>query len=178
MLVGFSHEKIGTRIGEYLIGKGYRRFGFVWADDERAAIRRRSILEVLGKQGIVDVPTALVPTPASLQLGRQGFAELFAARQDFDVIVCSSDALAQGVITEATVRGMAIPAQLAVMGFGDLDFSAHTSPAISTIHIDKRALGVQAADALVAKIQGSRWPTTSSMSVSTWSSAKPPDFPC
>lgn len=154
MLVGFSHEKIGSRIGEYLIGKGYRRFGFVWADDERAAIRRKSILEVLGRQGIVDAPTALVPTPASLQLGRQGFAELIAARQDFDVIVCSSDALAQGVITEAQVRGMAIPGQLAVMGFGDLDFSAHTSPAISTIHIDKRALGVQAADALVAKIQG------------------------
>ena len=158
MLVGFSHEKIGNKIGEYLIGKGYRRFGFVWADDVRAAIRRKGILDVLSKHGITEVPATLVPTPASLQLGRKGFTDLLATNQEFDVIVCSSDALAQGVMTEANVRGIAIPSQLAIMGFGDLDFSAHTSPAISTVHIDKRALGVQAADALVAKIQGKPLP--------------------
>ena len=40
------------------------------------------------------------------------------------------------------------------MGFGDLDFAAHTSPAISSIHIDKRAIGIQAANALLARIEG------------------------
>lgn len=154
MLVGFSHEKIGNAIGQYLIDKGYRRFGMVWANDERAALRRKGVEEILGKHGITDIPAAMVPTPATLELGRTGLKELLAARQDFDAIVCSSDALAQGAITEAHTRGIAIPAELAVMGFGDLDFSAHTAPSISTVHIDKRAVGVQAANALIAKIEG------------------------
>lgn len=154
MLVGFSHEKIGTAIGQYLIDKGYRKFGMVWANDERAALRRKGIEEVLGKHGISDIPAVMVPTPATLELGRKGLKELLAGQQDFDAIVCSSDALAQGVMTEAYTRGISVPAELAVMGFGDLDFSAHTAPSISTVHIDKRAVGVQAANALIAKIEG------------------------
>ena len=58
------------------------------------------------------------------------------------------------MLTEAQVRGIAVPGQLAIMGFGDLNFSAHTSPSISSIHIDKRAIGIQAANALLARIEG------------------------
>ena len=158
MLVGFSHQKIGETIGRYLLGKGYRRFGLVWADDERAAVRRKGLESVLNEHGIGHVPACLEPLPTTLELGRRGLKALLesghTSGQPFDVIVCSSDALAQGVLTEATVRGISVPGQLAIMGFGDLDFSAHTAPAISSIHIDKRAIGMQAADALLARIEG------------------------
>jgi hypothetical protein len=36
MLVGFSHEKVGETIGEYLLEKGYQRPGLLWAGDARA----------------------------------------------------------------------------------------------------------------------------------------------
>ncbi|MDI5829646.1 substrate-binding domain-containing protein, partial [Salmonella enterica subsp. enterica serovar Kentucky] len=36
----------------------------------------------------------------------------------FDVIVCSSDTLAQGAMMEAESRGLRIPHDLAVIGFG------------------------------------------------------------
>jgi LacI family gluconate utilization system Gnt-I transcriptional repressor len=154
MLVGFSHEKIGNAIGRYLFDKGYRRFGLVWADDERAALRRRGLEDFLHQHGLSNIPAAMVPTPATLQLGREGLTCLLDQRQGLDVVVCSSDALAQGVIVEARERGYAIPAQLAVMGFGDLEFSPFTAPPISTVHIDKRAVGIRAADALITKIEG------------------------
>ena len=57
-------------------------------------------------------------------------------------------------MTEAQVRGIDVPGQLAIMGFGDLDFAAHTAPSISSVHIDKRAIGIQAANALLARIEG------------------------
>ncbi len=154
MLVGFSHQKIGETIGRYLLGKGYRRFGLVWADDERAAIRRKGLESVLNEHGIGPIPACLEPLQTTLELGRRGLKALLDSGQSFDVIVCSSDALAQGVLTEARVRGISVLGQLAVMGFGDLDFAAHTSPAISSIHIDKRAIGIQAANALLARIEG------------------------
>ena len=154
MLVGFSHQKIGETIARFLHGKGYRRFGLVWADDTRAAVRRAGLESVLNEYGVTDIPACTVPIPATLALGRHGLKELLDSGHVFDVIVCSSDALAQGVLTEAHVRGIAVPHQLAIMGFGDLDFSAHTSPSITSIHIDKRAIGIQAANALLARIEG------------------------
>ena len=154
MLVGFSHEKVGETIGRYLIGKGCRRFGLIWADDERANVRKKGLETVLAEHGITDIATAVVPLPTTLGLGRQGLAHLLDAGKSFDAVVCSSDSLAQGVLTEAQARGIAVPHTMRLMGFGDFDFSAHTTPTISSIHIDKYAIGVKAAEALIARIEG------------------------
>ena len=117
MLVGFSHEKVGETIGEYLLEKGYRRPGLLWAGDARATLRKQGLCARLAKNGIDDAPQVEVPLPASLALGRRGLAELLTGGE-FDVIVCSSDTLAQGAIMEAESRGLRVPQDLAVIGFG------------------------------------------------------------
>ena len=154
LLVGFSHEKIGETIARHLLGRGCRNFGLVWADDERAAVRRKGLESVLAEHGIRDIPAAIVPLPSAFGLGRQGLSMLLDTGRPLDVVVCSSDTLAQGVLAEAQVRGIAVPRDMKLMGFGDFDFSAYTVPAISSIHIDKRAIGAKAADALIARIEG------------------------
>ncbi|CAM3470620.1 substrate-binding domain-containing protein [Burkholderia gladioli] len=68
-----------------------------------------------------------------------------------DVIVCSSDTLAQGVLAEAASRGLRVPADLAVMGFGDLSTAAQVFPALSTVRIDGAAIGTSTAEALLAR---------------------------
>lgn len=154
MLVGFSHYAIGEAIGRYLVGKGHQRFGLVWGDDERAQVRRQGLEAVLGQHGIAPPPAQMVPLPSTMKLGREGMRALLDQGGEFDVIVCSSDPLAHGVIIEAQEHGLAVPRQLAVMGFGDFDFAEQTRPAISSVHIDKRAVGVKAAQALIARIEG------------------------
>ncbi len=104
MLVGFSHEKVGETIGEYVLEKGYQRPGLLWAGDARAMLRKQGLCARLAKKGLDDAPQVEVPLPASLALGRRGLAELLAA-SEFDVIICSSDTLAQGAIMEAESRG-------------------------------------------------------------------------
>lgn len=73
MLVGFSHEKVGETIGEYLLEKGYRRPGLLWAGDARATLRKQGLRARLAKNGIDDAPQVEVPLPASLALGRSGW---------------------------------------------------------------------------------------------------------
>ena len=153
MLVGFSHEKVGETIGEYLLEKGYRRPGLLWAGDARATLRKQGLCARLAKNGIDDAPQVEVPLPASLALGRRGLAELLAGGE-FDVIVCSSDTLAQGAIMEAESRGLRVPQDLAVIGFGDLDFAASNRPAITTVSVDRHAIGEQAATLLADRIEG------------------------
>lgn len=152
MLVGFSHEKVGEATADYLIQAGYRRPGLLWTADRRADQRKQGLSTVFAHQGINHLPQVDVPLPASLALGRSGLAELFSGGE-FDVIVCSSDTLAQGAIMEAESRGLRVPQDLAVMGFGDLDFAASNRPAITTISVDRRAIGQRAATLLADKIE-------------------------
>jgi LacI family gluconate utilization system Gnt-I transcriptional repressor len=154
MLVGFSHERVGGAVADYLFGKGYRRFAMIGADDDRAAQRQRGFFSALARHGIGDVPVITVPAPGSLRTGREAMAQLLDGGRHPEVISCSSDALAQGVLAEVQSRGMSIPGDVAVMGFGDLDFAAYTFPALSTVRIDRRAIGRLAAEAMLARMDG------------------------
>lgn len=151
MLVGFSHEKVGRAVANYLIDKGYRHLGLVWASDERAAIRRRGFEDAAAERGVTDIKVAILPAPGNLKLGREGLAKLLDEAGDLDAVFCSSDALAQGVLTEAQARGLAVPGDLAIMGFGDLEFAPYTYPSLSTVRIDRRAIGLLSAEAMLAR---------------------------
>lgn len=154
MVVGFSHERVGTAVGDYLFRKGYRRIGSVWADDERAVRRRTGLLESLARHGLAESGASVVPAPSTLRAGRQAFAALLARGVELDAVVCSSDAFAHGVLAEAQSRGIAVPGRLAVLGFGDLEFAAETVPALSSVRVDRHGIGRIAAEALLARMAG------------------------
>ncbi len=153
MLVGFSHEKVGQAVAEYLLGKGYRQFGVISADDARAEVRRMEYLSVLEKHGITGVSSVRVPAPSNFRLGREGLARLLEQGPLPRAVFCSSDTLAHGILSEAQSRGLSVPGDLAIVGFGDLDFAAHTFPPLSTVRIDRPAIGRIAAEALLARIE-------------------------
>ncbi|MGE8501290.1 MAG: LacI family DNA-binding transcriptional regulator [Pseudomonas sp.] len=153
MQVGFSHEEVGRAIADHLYGKGYRRFAIVSVDDSRALKRSRSVVAQLKTLGIDDVPIEILPAPASVLSGREGLRNLLAAGQRPDVIVCSSDTVAQGVLAEAASQGIRIPEELAVMGFGDLSSAAHVHPALSTVNIDGSRMGKLVAQALLQRFR-------------------------
>ncbi|MBT2320968.1 LacI family DNA-binding transcriptional regulator [Variovorax paradoxus] len=154
MLVGFSHEKVGAAIADFLHGKGYRRPAVVTGDDQRANLRRAGFEQAWRTLGGAPVEVCSVPAPTTLGSGRSALAQLLAAEPKIDVVVCSSDALAHGVITEAQARGLAVPKDIAAMGFGDLGFARHVHPAISTVRIDGNAIGRQAARFIVDRAEG------------------------
>ena len=153
MLVGFSHEAVGVATARYLTGKDYRRFAVVTLDDPRGHRRCDSLVTELASQGITDVPRIVLPPPATADLGREGLQRLLAAGQCPQVLVCSSDTLAHGVLVEAAERGIRVPDDLAVMGFGDLNIAAHLQPSMSTVRINGAKIGLQAARALLQRLE-------------------------
>jgi len=154
MLVGFSHERVGMEVADYLYGKGYRRPAIVTAEDYRAGLRRAGFEHRMRSLGVLDIPVRVVTAPTMLRHGRESMTELMQRAAPPDVIFCSSDVLAHGVITEAQARGMQVPGDIAVMGFGDLAFSPYLHPALSTVHIDGTAIGRQAARFILDRIEG------------------------
>lgn len=150
MLVGFSHLKVGSAVAGYFLGKGWQRLGIATGDDHRASVRRDGFVSTLGR----DVPTAVVPAPSNLALGRRALGQLLQQEPALQAIYCSSDPLAHGVMVEAQARGLRIPEDLAVCGFGDADFAAHTQPSLTTVHVDGAAIGRLAAQLIVERCRG------------------------
>jgi LacI family transcriptional regulator, gluconate utilization system Gnt-I transcriptional repressor len=158
MLVGFSHVEVGRAVAAYLHGTGRRRLAVVAGDDERALRRTEAFRAVARTLGLAEPRVVTVPAPTTLKSGRGALATLLRESKDIDAVFCSSDLLALGVMTEARVQGWQVPQQLAVVGFGDLAFAADLDPALSTVRIRGDAIGRQAAQFIVDRVEGREVP--------------------
>lgn len=150
MLVGFSQDSVGRAVGGYFRTKGWQRVGIATAGDPRALLRKAGFEAAYGRA----VPTATVAAPSNLERGRQALAALLAQEPGLQAVCCSSDQLAQGVLVEAQARGLRVPQELAVCGFGNADFAAHLWPSLSTVLIDGPAIGRLAAQLVLARCRG------------------------
>ena len=154
VVVGFSHERIGQAVAEYLLAKGHRKIGLISATDHRAKIRQRAFTEALAKAGVTSIATSHVSVPTSFKKGREALANLVEGGFTQGAIFCSSDTLAQGALAEAQARGIVIPGQLALIGFGDQPYAAYTYPSLTTVRFDRTEIGRRAAMSLLARING------------------------
>lgn len=102
------------------------RFATISAGDERALMRRDGFARVIEQAGAerIDIVT---PAPTNVQMGRETIGRLID-RGFRGAVFCSSDAMALGVVTEVLARGLTLPGDIAVVGFGDFDYAGHTSP--------------------------------------------------
>ncbi|MCZ2496271.1 LacI family DNA-binding transcriptional regulator [Xylophilus sp. Kf1] len=154
MLIGLSHDAIGEAVCRYLFQRGKRRPALLCGDDTRARKRHAGFVRAAAALGLDEPPIHFVPSPTTHALGRQGLRSLLAIDPRIDAVFCSSDMMAAGVLTEAVAGGLSVPGRLAVVGFGDLEFAASMSPALTSVRIDGGAIGSTAADMIAARADG------------------------
>jgi len=154
MLVGFSHERVGAAVADFLHEGGKRRPGLITANNSRALQRVAGSLAAFKRLGIADVPVKVLTPVATPGEARAALAELLAQYPDLDAVACSSDLLALGAIIEAQARSLRVPDQLAVVGFGDLNFAADVVPSLTTVRVGAAEIGETAARFIIDKLAG------------------------
>ncbi|MEG0001975.1 LacI family DNA-binding transcriptional regulator [Comamonas sp.] len=156
MLIGFSHQAVGHEVAEFIARLGRRRPAMVTGDDPRAGLRRAAFATRLAALGLGQgqLPTASAKAPLTLGAARAAFAALLDDHPDIDAVFCSTDVAAWGVVTEAQSRGLKIPQDLAVIGFGDLSFAKDLLPSLTTVRINGTAMGKQAAQWIMDRAEG------------------------
>ena len=165
MLIGFSHEEIGKAVASYFHRAGRRRVAILSGSDRRSRSRRRATAYAetarslgMGQDDSGEIPSCFVPAPTTLGSGRRGLAELLDSGAEIDAIFCSSDQMAMGVMIEAAARGIEIPRQLALIGFGDLAFARDLQPALTSVRVDGTAIGRMAAQFIMDRKAGREVP--------------------
>lgn len=139
----------------YLIGLGHRRIAMIVGDPTHPSSRERSAgyREALGAAKI-DFESDLV------RQGNYDFATGYAAAADLldlatqpTAIFAQNDDMAAGAIAAAHDRGIAIPAELSIVGYDDSAIAQVVYPRLTTIHQPVRELARSAADILIALVE-------------------------
>jgi LacI family gluconate utilization system Gnt-I transcriptional repressor len=154
MVVGFDHARVGAQVAASLLATGHDRFAALSARDSRALARMRGFTEAVTAGGGTIVLERVMPAPSTIAAGREGMRALLPLLDQRCAVFCSSDLMAFGVVTEARVHGVAIPGQLAVCGFGNLELSEMNEPPITTVSLEGVGTGRSAAAFLLRRLAG------------------------
>lgn len=156
-----SDNFIGGKLAtNHLIERGRRRILFVGD---------KKLPEVDGRyQGYcAALDTAKIPLDASRYI-KCGFTRentinamqaLLDQKIPFDGVVAASDVIASSVVGLLTKAGYKIPLDCAVVGYDDIEFAAHVSPALTTVSQNIYQGGQAIVSAIFAQINNH--PTTS-----------------
>ena len=146
--VGFSNYQVGRTAARYLFDMGFRRIGAAASSgkgdviDHRGEERMRGFEDELRLCGIAtDLVLRHGKAPVSYDHGAAAVAILLERDPQLQALFAVSDLSAIGVVMECQRRGVDVPRDLSVMGFGDFEIGREINPPLTTVHVDFRALG-------------------------------------
>ena len=150
--VGFDNAKAIAQGVRYLLDLGHRRIGMlagVTAHNDRAAARVAGVRAALALAGLA----LLVERPYELGEASEGLRSLMSTVPPPTAVVCGNDVLAMGALLEAQRLGLAVPGELSVIGFDDLELARHLVPPLTTLHVPTEAMWITAAERLIDALE-------------------------
>jgi LacI family transcriptional regulator len=137
----------------HLSGLGHRDIIFIQGPGEDYSVQRRIEGYRIGLiQSNLDFrPELVFETNMTIPGGEEVGQRILKSGLQFSAICCANDAIAIGVIRTLTAAGIAVPAQVSVIGFDDVDVATLISPPLTTIQSDIEALGSIAVERLVQR---------------------------
>src|SRR5438105_1379145 len=145
---------------DYLISEGHRQIAFIggptlggprpinkyYTIERRAAGYRTALLDA-GLPVNYDLYEA---GDLEIDGGYQACRRLIERDVQFSAIFCANDVTAIGAMKALRETGYRIPGDVSVVGFDDIDMVEHLTPALTTVRINKEALGYVAVKQLIS----------------------------
>lgn len=147
--VFIDHRRGAEDMVSFLSARGHRRIAYVGLPPvTQAAVERLAGYRAAGAAGIEVVADGNAFTDGVTATNRL----LDQAKPD--AIFYASDALATGGLQALAQRGLRVPADVAVAGFGDIISSSVTVPALTTVHVPMREIGARSVSLLLQILAG------------------------
>jgi DNA-binding LacI/PurR family transcriptional regulator len=144
---------------EHLIGLGHRSIAFIGGTDGSTTSEDRltGYRNALAQNGF----------PFNDGLVRQGSwnprsgylmtKTLLKGRERPSAVVCANDQMAFGAVKAAKELGLAVPDDLAVVGFDNVPLSSYFDPPLTTVAIPIQEIGAAAMKTLIGLLSGTRY---------------------
>ncbi|MEO0917395.1 MAG: LacI family DNA-binding transcriptional regulator [Pseudomonadota bacterium] len=156
--VGFDNADAAAKLAQHVAHLGHRRVAVISGltkDNDRTTERLEGIRAELARHGVT-LPEAMITESAySIYDGRKACALLLTRNAPHPTaIVCGNDILALGALAECQAHGLRIPEEVSVVGFDNIEFSAHANPPLTTIDVPAEEMGKSAASYVLGNLSG------------------------
>lgn len=145
----------GQEAAEYLYSLGHRRIAYVGSEYVMyfSADRKEGYQNALRKNGLTLNPDDCIEINAlsADEIGR--FHKLLERRERPTAVVASDDILAVALMQTCIRMGLSVPEDLSVVSFNNSLFARMTSPQLTSIDVNARQLGMEAASQLISHIE-------------------------
>ena len=139
-------EAAGERVGQHLLDLGHQRIVYLGSsDDPVSAGEYRGLLKALSRRGIAYPPEYVISVPYS----PEGVSQAVSRIMSFDpvnrptAIFAFDDNVAVDTLNVLRYYGQRVPEDISVVGFDNIRIAAHTYPALTTIDLPRRRIGMQ-----------------------------------
>lgn len=157
--VSIDNRGGAAAVAWHLVERGHNRVAFLGADPGHPSpvARRDAFAEAMLESGhpVTDGLLVMDDGPSDRPTGARAGAVLLdlepACRPT--AVFCANDALALGLLDAARERGLRVPADVAVVGFDDVEGAALAFPPLTTVRVYKERLGEAALGVLAESVE-------------------------
>jgi DNA-binding LacI/PurR family transcriptional regulator len=141
----------------HLVRLGHHRIGMITnapLEYTASADRCRGYRQALAEAGLVFDQSIVRIGDFRAQSGYQAMEELLALPDPPTATFVASDEVATGAVAALHEHGVAVPCDMALVGFDNIPNARYMVPPLTTMHLPAYELGVQGANMLIDIIQG------------------------
>jgi LacI family asc operon transcriptional repressor len=133
--ISCDHKGASFNATRYLIERGHRQIAFITGSlDSPTALERLSgYKQALAEHALPVSDELIVSGKWSPASGAAAVETLLKNETAFSALLASNDEMAIGAMKKLNQAGMAVPAQVSVMGFDDIPTAAYLIPALSSV---------------------------------------------
>ncbi|MCR2786091.1 MULTISPECIES: LacI family DNA-binding transcriptional regulator [unclassified Microbacterium] len=155
--VGTDSETAATDLMDHLIGvHGYRDLVLMGGPQRSSASKEREAgnQRAAETHGVKIAPTDRLSCELSEADSYRATMEMLKRRRIPRAIVCGADVIAWGALAALRDRGLRVPADVAVTGFGGREFLVSDASRLTTLQVPRQSIAVQAVSLLINRISG------------------------
>lgn len=141
----------------HLVGHGHQRIAFIAGDPldkGDSEFRLRAYLAAVAEYALSRDPRLVVSGWHNYLGGYSALKQLLDSRVGFTAVVVSDDNSAIGAMRAIREAGLAIPRDIAVIGFDDQPEAAAQVPPLASVHVPLREIGQQAVLLMLDHLDG------------------------
>lgn len=155
--IGTDNEAGGRLVGAHLAALGRRRVAFLGDASSHApefAARHAGLARALGEAGLSLDPLLTHAAVSTEEAGATAARALLAVGRPFDAVVAASDLIALGALRALAEAGLAVPGDVALVGFDDIPAAASARPPLTTVAQDTTLAGRLLVEAVLRQLEG------------------------